>query len=423
MAIRGSRRWVWILGFLAIVGGGLLVHAKPALLGSKEAGPGKAKLEFAESAADSAAQAASGARLSTAPVESVERPATLRVTGSLVADEDSDVASNVSGLVKEVCVDRGSFVKKGDVLVQIDPADAENTLAEGTAQAEELRIRLALDKPDAPFVPENMPECRVALSARELADSQFRRAEELYGKKVISTDQYDQACTQRDTCRFKCELALQQARQLYQSYQTALARLQTLRKALADTTIRAPFDGWVAERKVAVGERLSTLNPMGCPVAILVRLDPIRVSLTVPQQNIGQVRPGQTVDFTIDSYPGRTFQAEVRYIAPKLTAEGRSLTVEAVASNPDMALRPGLFVTAKLELPRIEKEIYVPAGAVKTEEEVGRVFVVRDGAAHEQVVSLGPTRDGRTRVFAGLQAGDVVVLNPAKVKDGTPVRK
>lgn len=423
MAKRSSRNIFWVVvAFAAVTGVALLVYAKPAALHLDEGASSKAKLEYRASEAAPSAEAES-VPVATAPVQSVERPATLPVTGTLVADEDSDVASNASGTVMEVLVDRGSLVKKGDVLVRLDPEDAENVLAEGTALAEELRVRLSIDKPGDPFQPENMPEYRLAVAELELAQSKFHRAEELYSKKVISTEQYDQARTQRDSTRFRAEMALQEARRLYQSYQTALTRLRALRKAVDDTTIVAPFDGWVAERKVAVGERLQTAGPNGSTVVTLVRLNPIRLSLTVPQQNIAQVRPGQPVTLQVDAFPGQTFTGEVRYIAPKLTDAGRSLVVEAVVPNSDLQLRPGLFATAQLQLERSATELYVPASAVQKEGEVGRVYVVRDGAAREQVVSVGSAEGDRVQILTGLKPEDVVVLNAAQVTDGAVVRR
>ncbi len=145
--------------------------------------------------------------------------------------------------------------------------------------------------------------------------------------------------------------SLFQIKQAYQVCRTAQIKLAILAKAVDDTTIRAPFDGWVAEKLVAVGEQISS-GMQATKVVTLVRIDPLRLSLTVPQQDIGRMRPGQTVRFRVDSFPDRVFEARVRFIAPVVANDTRSMVVEAVAPNPDGALRPGVFATAELELPK-----------------------------------------------------------------------
>ena len=107
-------------------------------------------------------------------------------------------------------------------------------------------------------------------------------------------------------------------------------------------------------------------------VVTLVRIDPLRLSLTVPQQDIGCIQPGQAVRFHVDSFPDRTFDATVRFIAPVVTHDTRSMVVEAIVPNPDGELRPGLFATAELVLPKKGAEIVAPVSAVqKTGEAAG----------------------------------------------------
>jgi RND family efflux transporter MFP subunit len=200
-----------------------------------------------------------------------------------------------------------------------------------------------------------------------------------------------------------------------------MVRLAILQKAVADTTIRAPFDGWVAEKLVCVGEQI-TSGMQATKVVTLVRIDPLRLALTVPQQNIGAIEPGQTVWFHVDSFPDMKFEAKVRFIAPIVTNDTRSMVVEAVVRNPDGMLRPGLFATAELELSKKGSEIYAPTLAVQRRGEVARVFVVRDGVAREQVVALGDTERGRIQIKSGLTGKESIVLRPELVHDGASVR-
>jgi RND family efflux transporter MFP subunit len=344
------------------------------------------------------------------------------LTGSLMADEKSSVAANTSGIAAEVLVDRGSIVRKNDVLVQIDPTDAKNKLAEGQALLDELKARLGLEGNLDTFNPEDQPEVRLAKASAELAAANLRRAKDMYTKKVISAEAYDQTQTENELASQRYRQALLQIRQVYQAYKTILTKLAILEKAVADTTIRAPFDGWVAEKLVAVGEQISA-GMQATKVVTLVRVDPLRLSLTVPQQNIACIRPGQTVRFHVDSFPDRTFNATVRFIAPVVTNDTRSMVVEAIVPNPEGALRPGLFATAELVLPKKEVEVLVPATAVQKVGEVARVFVVRDGVAREQVVALGELDKGKVGIRSGLTGKEILVAKPELVHDGDAVRQ
>lgn len=354
-----------------------------------------------------------------ARVAEVAQGRTLRLTGSLVADEESDVASNINGIVEAVFVERGSRVKKGDVLVQLDARDARNALAEGEAVVEELRVRLGLTGDGATFDPEHQPEVQTARAALELAEKTYLRYENLNRQGVLSNEANDKAKAEYDSAKQRYQQALHQSRQLYQSYKTARTRLNTLRKAVEDTVIRAPFDGWVVQRYTSVGERVMA-NPMGADskIVTLTKLDPLRLVLTVPQQNSALVTEGQTVTFKVDGAPDRVFTGEIRYIAPGIQASSRSLTVEAMVPNPEGVLRPGLFATAELVLPETTTKLVVPESAVVRKGDVATVFVVKDGLAREQVAYTGTVEEGRVEVVSGLSKDDVVVTTPDRVHDG-----
>jgi membrane fusion protein, multidrug efflux system len=384
----------------------------------------KATLGFAQASPghDAATSATVKADVPTAPVEVITRPGGLRLTGVLVADEKSEVASNASGIVTEVLVDRGSMVKKGDVLARLDPTDANNQLAEGEAAAEELKVRLGLDRAKDGWKVDDQPEVQAAKAAMDLAAANYARYKELNAQKVIPKAQFDQAVSDNDSARQHHSEAIQQARQLYQSYKTALVRLKILRKAVEDTVIAAPFAGRVAEKYVSPGERI-TVGPGGAgKVALLLRIDPIRLSLTVPQQNTASVKPGQKVAFQVDSFQGRTFVGETRYLSPSVDNASRSMTVEATVANPDFLLRPGLFATAELQLNGETRDMLVPSAAVQKEGDVSRLFVARAGTIREVVVSAGQTVDNRMQILSGIEPNDRIVLAPDKVRDGDRIQ-
>ncbi|HOV73773.1 MAG TPA: efflux RND transporter periplasmic adaptor subunit [Candidatus Hydrogenedentes bacterium] len=365
------------------------------------------------------------APIAIVPVEIVEADNVLRITGTLTADEKAEVASTANGIVEEVYVERGSLVEKGAVLVKVDPTDVENGLREARAGIEELKAALGWDenRDSKGYNVENQPGVQMAKAALDLAAVNNDRITKLFEQGAVSKAQYDQSNTEYESARQRHQQALYQARQLYQSYKTACTKLKTLEKILDDTTIEAPFTGWVTQRYVSKGERVST-NPMGAGanVASMVKVDPLRLLLMVPQQDIAHVQPGGAVRFQVDSFPGRIFTGEVRYVSPSVENMTRSMSVEALVPNPDHVLRPGFFVTAELVLPEKRKDCFVPESAVVRENDVARVFVVRDGKALAQVVSTGETREGRVRIVTGLAEGDRVIAEPDKVKDGDAVQ-
>ena len=145
--------------------------------------------------------------------------------------------------------------------------------------------------------------------------------------------------------RRQFDIARNGAVQQYQALLGARARVSLARKALADTVVRAPFTGVVGERLVSVGDYVTR----GTKVASVMRTNPLRLELTVPQQFSLEVRVGRAVSLEVDTAPGKTFTGQVRYVSPALQTDSRTLIVEAVVANPDGSLKPGSFATAQIE--------------------------------------------------------------------------
>jgi membrane fusion protein (multidrug efflux system) len=406
---------VFVLATLA--GSPLLYHHITAAASESDPLPtGKAKLGFT----DDAAPADNHTAMEIVAVEAFPRHTSLGLTGTLEADEHSSIASNVSGIVTEVLVDRGSAVRKGDVLVRLDPTDAQNRLAEGIALAAELKAKVTWDETSDSFNAEAQPAVKLADAALALAASRKRRAEALIGKNAITVDEFEQYNTEYDAASQRRLQAMQDSRHDYFAYQTAVAKLTALRKAVTDTAITAPYDGLVVARNVAVGEQV-TGGAAGSKVVTMVRSHPLRVSLTVPQQSIGLISPEQNVHFRVDSFPERTFLAVTRFISPEVTGDTRSLVVEAVADNADGLLRPGMFVTAELELSPEQPEVRIPITAVKRAGEVAKVLVVDNEIAREQVIALGEESGGMVTVRSGLTGQERLVNRPELFQDGVAV--
>ncbi len=334
-----------------------------------------------------------------------------------MAEEQAEVAAEVAVRVVAAPIERGSAVVEGAELVRISPTEADASLKEAEANAAQLEARLGIAG-GAPFDVDKVPEVQTAKASHDLATSEFKRIESLLTQKVVSQSEYDQRKTQMDATRQQYEAAKNGAAQNFEALRAARARVALARKAFADTTVRAPFSGSVAQRLVTTGDYVTK----GMKVAVVVRTNPLRVQLTVPEQFVSTVAAGSTVNFAVDAYPGREFQGIVRYVSPALQADQRALTVEALVPNPKGELKPGFFATARVEQPTKSAGVLVPQSAVQTTSGTSRVFVVSGDHAEERIVTVGQTVGDLVEIGQGVKAGErVATKNVAQLADGTKV--
>jgi membrane fusion protein, multidrug efflux system len=367
----------------------------------------------------SAASTPAPLAIATAPVESRSIDRYLRVTGSLMADEQAEVSAEAAGRVIETPVERGSRVSQGTVLVRISAAETSAQLLEAEANAAQLEARLGL-APGQPFDSTRVPDAMNAKAALDLAEAEFGRIGSLLEQRVVSKSEYDQRKTQVEAARQQYQMAQNVAQQSYRSLEAARARVVLARKASADTSIRAPFAGQVAERLVSVGDYVTH----GARVATVVRVDPMRVELTIPEQSVSLARVGQPVRVAVEAYPGETFSATVRYVSPSLRADQRALTVEALAANPDGRLKPGLFATALIQQPQSAAALLVPASAIERIAGTSRVYVVKGDKVEERIVTSGETVGSQVEITSGLSKGETVAAEPkGRLTDGAAVRR
>jgi RND family efflux transporter MFP subunit len=356
--------------------------------------------------------------IEVAAVESRPIDRYLRVSGSLLADEQAEVSAEAPGRVIGTPVERGTHVAQGAVLARIAETETSAQLLEAEANAAQIEARLGLVAGGS-FDPARVPDVMQARASLDLAEAEFGRIASLLEQKVVSQSEYDQRRAQVDAARQQFQVARNVAQQSYRSLEAARARVALARKAQADTTIRAPFAGVVAERLVSVGDYVTR----GARVATVVRVDPMRIELTVPEQAVSLVKVGQPVRIAVDAYPGETFDATVRYVSPALRADQRALTVEAIAQNRDGRLKPGLFATASIQQPAAAPALLVPATAVETVSGTARVYTIKDGKAAERIVTVGETVGDRVELTTGVTEGEVVAAAPkGHLADGVPVR-
>ncbi len=342
----------------------------------------------------------------------------LRVTGSLTADEEAEVAAETGGRVVETPVERGARVGEGAPLLKIAETEARASLQEAEANVEQIEVRLGISG-EQEFDVEKVPEVSNARAAKELAEAEYKRAKSLYDDKVVSGSEFDQRRTQVEVTSRQYDTARNNARQMYRQLEAARARLSLARKTLADTTVRSPFAGLVVERKVSVGDYVTR----GMKVVTVVKINPLRLELTVPEQALSLVGPGQALDFEVDAYPGQTFHGQVRYVSPALRTDQRALTIEAIVPNADASLKPGLFATAAIRQSTTDRALCVPSTAIRNLAGSMRIYVVKGDRVEERLVTLGQVIGDVTEISNGLAEGDVVAqTNVERLADGARVR-
>jgi len=375
-------------------------------------------------------------------------PAAFEVTGTFNADETSDIAPPVGGRVIATPVNVGDFVKQGAVICELDHRDAQLKLEQARAQLNEATSALRQTQSRigwtaaAKFDPVLVPEVAAARAAYESAQAQAkmaaadaRRYESLVGSGDVSRGAYERARTQQETAEAQAnaahqqyEAALNAARQGYGAVESSGATLESVRsqlaqaqKGLEDTTVHAPFEGYIIARPVAAGEYVS----LSSKIATIVRIGILKLQLQAPEQRAANLRTGMTVTARVSAYPDREFSGKVTAVNPSVDPSSRVFMVEARFDNPGAKLRPGMFAAARVHLPGGESAVFIPRRAVirdKTTDSY-QVFTIDRGAAHLHVVLVGDADGDSLRIRSGLAGGETVVTsNQTELFDGASVR-
>ncbi len=325
-------------------------------------------------------------------------PEGVEVTGSLVPRFDAEVKSEFPGRIAEIFVTQWVRVKAGAPLARVDMREGEVIVR---------RAESAVAMSDA-----NLLE---ASATAGRADRELDRARKLKESGLITQQNLDDAQTQKEASDARVAAARA----------AAVASGEDLRQAqthLGKAFIRAPFDGVVAERLVNVGEVVGDMQKV---VFRIVNDRLLNLTLTIPSAELASVRIGQPLSFTVDSMPGRTFPAVLRFINPVVNDADRAVKAIAEVNDGGGALKGGLFVNARIVTGRRTSVLRVPRAALLTWDTAGRraeLFVVADNVAKRRAVGTGAVSGDRVEIVSGLAAGEAVIQRGAfNVKDGDRV--
>jgi HlyD family secretion protein len=387
--------------------------------------------------------------ISVTHAKSVSReiPTFIPATGTLIADETSDVAPKVSGKVVSVSANVGQFIRQGAVIARIDDRNArialgqsKSKLNQAIAGVRQAEVKLGLS-PNGRFDSSLIPEVRAAASSFEQAQLELKQAEanekryrELVETGDVAMITYEQFRTARDTARSRSnnakqqlEIAVNSAKQSNQSIKTAETAVESARldvasaeKDVADTVVYAPFSGFVSERPTAVGEFVSTSSV----IVKLLRTNPIKAQIQIGEADVPYVSIGRGVSLEVDAYKDRSFSGTVVAVNPSIDANSRSAIVEAEVGNGSNALRAGMFVTAKISREGGNVGVFVPNEAVLDDKSTQsqRVFVIVEGIAKLRTVQVGIEENGMRQIMSGVAADETVATsNLAQLYEGAKV--
>lgn len=278
----------------------------------------------------------------------------LVAAGTVMADEQVEVAAEASGRITSITFTEGSVVRAGELLATINNADL-------LAQADRNNFQL------------------------RLAESREERQRQLLERQGISQQTYDQVLTELNALRAEASL---------------------LEAQLEKTRIRAPFDGVLGLRYLSEGSYVSP----GTKLVRLARIQPVKIEFSVPERYVAYVKKGVSVNFSVDN-TAELYQASIYAIEPVVDKQSRAITARAVYSNASAAVVPGSFARVELPLMNLSKVLQVKAEALIPEMGQNKVFVYRGGKAQPVVVNTGIRTDRMVQITSGLQAGDTVITS------------
>lgn len=357
----------------------------------------------------------------TVKVQRISIQREVDLTGTLMSPDQAKVSSEAAGIVQEVPVQLGTEVHVGDVLVRLDPRELQLALdrAESALRQVEAQLGLERSRDRRPPPDEDIASVRQALANREEAQAARARMLLLSSRGLVSQVDRDTAETRLKVTEANYQAAVDGVRALKASLQDRRAAYELAQKKVNDATIRAPVAGSVSERLVQRGEYIRE----NVPVVTIVQMNPLKLRTGIQEKFAGLITPGQTVQFQVEAFPELTFEGKVAYVSPSVDQATRSFPVEVLVDNSNRVLKPGFFAKGSVATKRDENIMAVADESVSTLAGVSTVYVIEDGKARQQIVTLGAHQGKVWEVVDGLKGTEVLAsANLNQLATGTPVR-
>lgn len=347
---------------------------------------------------------------------------TVVVSGTLAADEEAELGPKVAGRLSSLSVDLGSRVRRGQTLARLSPTDSELRVRQAQNALEQARAQLGIAPGSSIRTVEPGDTALVKQAAANLTQARLTRDRmaRLLQQQLIPQQDFDAAEAALQVAEARQQEAIETARTRQALVGQRMSELDIARQQLADTSLTAPFDGMISERRASIGDYVA----VGSPVVVLVRINPLRLRLEVPEREAADVRTGQPVQLTVEGDP-EVHTGRVARISPSIREDSRTLLVEAEVPNPTGELRPGSFAKAQIVTQSGETAVLVPIASIVSFAGIDKVLTVEGGVegrkAVEKRVRTGRRAGERVEILEGVAAGDTVVLEPGNLVGGQPV--
>jgi len=352
-------------------------------------------------------------------VKVVEMPIgqTVTVNGTLAAYDHTTLSIKVPGRLQTISINLGSVVDKGQVIAQVAQQDYKLRVQQAEAALAQARARLGLspDGADDRVSAEETGPVRQAKAILDDAKSKRDRALKLMQQGVIPRADYDTADSDYKVALSRYQDGLEEIRNRQGLLAQRRSELALAKQQLADTIIYAPLEGVVQEKQASVGEYLAA----GAPIVDIVRIDPLRLRVDVPERESHSIRTGQSVRVTVEGDP-ESYLGFVKRLSPTISAQNRVLAVEADVRN-NGRLRPGAFVRAEIVTDQTSTAVTVPSTAIVTFAGIEKVMLVENGKAAEKAVTTGRRGPDWIEIKAGVNVGQSVIVDPGNLQAGQNV--
>jgi membrane fusion protein, multidrug efflux system len=304
----------------------------------------------------------------------------LETTGTLKANEEVAVSSEVDGIVRQIRVDEGSPVNKGTLLVEINEIDYILDWKRSEAALKQAEANLANAK------------------------AEYKRKNTLYQEELITRQQFDDITT---------KIALAEA-----EIDRAKATLSISKEKLTRTKVYSPLNGAVKEKRVSVGDYVRN----GTPLLQLITINPLKLNFTISEKDAASIKIGQEVAFSVDSYADKQFKGRVNLLYPNVEEKTRTLQAEALVPNADHLLKPGYFARTLIYTAAPREVVLAPITALLYDNAVIRIFVVDGDKARERVIKIGGKYGEFVEVLEGLKEMEqIVVIGQNNLSEGVKV--
>jgi RND family efflux transporter MFP subunit len=304
----------------------------------------------------------------------------IETTGTLKADEEVTVSSEVDGIVKSIKVEEGYPVGRGILLAEINQIDYV---------LDERRADAALKQAQASLAN---------------AKAEYQRKESLFKEELVTKQQFDDISTR---------VALAEA-----DLSRAKATLDTSRERLSRTKIYSPLSGMVKEKKVSSGDYVRN----GSPLFQLIKIDQLKLTFTVSEKDIAGLKTGQEVVFTVDSFTDKKFKGRVSLIYPNVEERTRTLQAEAIVPNANRLLKPGSFARISIYTAATRDAVVVPLTALMYDNSTISIFVVEGNVAHQRIIKTGGKYGENVEIVEGLKEKEqIVIVGQNNLSEGVKV--